>query len=71
MGSERERITFEKRIDYGPEGRQHAVDLADPLNATATFGYAVCGTPVRIWRDMSFDPEAADVHDTCKEISRD
>ena len=70
MGSEREQINFGRRLSYTPDGQRHAVDLTEPGNKIATFGYAACGTPVRIWPDTPFDPSGPNVHDTCRALAQ-
>jgi hypothetical protein len=67
LGSDTEVISFEhERAEYRRLGTTHAVDLHDPVNRpNATMGYALCGKPVRIWRDEPFDPNTAEAHEQC------
>jgi hypothetical protein len=59
-------VVSDDGIDYQPAGAAHAVDIEAAVNASAgAVGYAVCGSPVRIWRDRPFDPDGSDVHDEC------
>ena len=71
LGSDTEQISFESSgATYSRAGATHAVDLDDPANVhTANLGYAICGTPVRIWRDEPFDPTAHEAHDRCIELA--
>lgn len=67
LGSDAELITFEGGgVGYRRVGAAHAVDPHDPVNASSgVMGYAICGMPVRIWRDEAFDPRAPEAHDRC------
>ena len=67
LGSDAELIMFEDGgVAYRRDGATHAVDPRDPVNAgSGVMGYAICGTPVRIWRDEAFDPRAPEAHDRC------
>ena len=59
-------VVTDDGIDYEPAGIAHAVDLDDAVNGAAgVVGYALCGTPVRIWREQEFHPDGPDVHDDC------
>jgi hypothetical protein len=67
LGSQVESMVItDDGIDYQPAGIAHAVDVDDEINAAGgVVGYALCGAPVRIWRDMNFDPDGSNVHDDC------
>lgn len=72
LGSDAELITFEGGgVGFRRSGATHAVDPRDPVNANSdAMGYALCGTPVRIWRDEAFDPDAPGAHDGCVAAAR-
>ena len=67
LGSDSEAISFAPGgVVYRRAGATHAVDPRAPVNARAVrVGYALCGTPVRIWPDESFDPTARVAPDRC------
>lgn len=73
LGSDTEVITFDhQRAEYRRLGTTHAVDLHDPVNGSdPTMGYALCGKPVRIWRDEPFDPDATEAHEECLRAAHD
>jgi hypothetical protein len=51
---------------YQPGGLSHAVDAGLLHHDSAiVLAYALCGAPVRLWRDDHFDPSADHVHDGC------
>jgi hypothetical protein len=72
LGSETESLTFtEHGIKVEPVGLAHAVDPAAPQNrAGGLLAYALCGTAVRAWPDLAFDPHADRVHDQCLALSQ-
>ena len=41
-----------------------------PTSPNATVGYALCGKPVRIWRDEPFDPSAPEADPGCLDAVR-
>lgn len=71
LGSDTEAIGFEPDgVAYRGAGATHAVDPDDPVNAHAVNrGYAICGTPIRVWPDKPFDPSAREAHDRCVALS--
>jgi len=71
MGSEGEQIIFGEGIDYRPDGQRHAVALTESVNRAAAFGYAVCGTPVRLWPDVILDPSDPNVHEACRAVVKE
>lgn len=72
LGSDTEQISFESSgATYRRAGATHAVDLDDPANVhTANLGYAICGTPVRIWPEHPLDPSAHDLDPQCATLIR-
>ena len=72
LGSDAEAISFEPAgLAYRRAGALHAVDPNDPANAHAvSMGYAICGTPVRIWPDEPFDPTVRDAHEQCSTLTK-
>jgi hypothetical protein len=72
LGSQVESMTFtDAGAQYEPAGPAHAVDTeSETYTPGATVGYALCGTPVRVWPEHPFDPEASEAHDQCAAIAQ-
>lgn len=52
-------------LSYEPAGLGHAVDPEAIERGGGVLGYAMCGTPVRVWPDRHFDPHGVEVHQGC------
>lgn len=67
LGSQTESMAFaDSGIEYGPEGLKHAVDRRSLTSSPdSVLAYAICGEPVRVWAEQSFESDAAAVHDAC------
>ena len=72
LGTQMELMAFtDSGAQYEPGGTSHAVDIQSETYAPrSTVGYAVCGAAVRVWPDLSFDPDAAGAHSRCAAIAR-
>ncbi len=66
-------VDGEGGVTYEPAGVTQAVDPALPINRMtgAVLMYARCGTAVRVWPGVAFDPRASSAHAGCTERSRD
>ncbi len=72
FGSQVESMAFTNTgAHYQPAGtgarRRHRLRN---LQAGRGRRYAICGTPVRVWPERPFEPDAADAHDRCVAITR-
>lgn len=72
VGTESESAIFAgSGIEYGPAGTIHAVDVPETQRSGGpVLGYAICGTPVRIWPQEPFDPAAPGVDRECATLAR-
>ena len=65
LGTEHEQLVpGADGVTYTPSGAQHAVD-PHTVPADLDLAYALCGTAVRLWRDLAFDPATSLAHDDC------
>jgi hypothetical protein len=67
LGSEWENMSYaDGTCRYYPAGTLHAVAPATrQAKAEPALMYAVCGTPVIVWKRETFDPTAPDAHVGC------
>jgi len=73
LGSQSEDMVGEgDHWTYRPGGVLHAVEAkAVPHDTTMVLAYAVCGTPVRVWREEGFDPASELAHQGCVRLVED
>jgi hypothetical protein len=72
LGSQVESMAFtDAGAQYEPAGAAHAVDTESETHVPdAVVGYAACGAAVRVWPDLPFDPDGANLHSRCAAIAR-
>jgi hypothetical protein len=69
LGSQAEDMVREgDHYTYAPGGVLHAVHSdAVSHDVNSVLAYAICGTPVRAWPEVHFDPRSPHVHVACVE----
>ncbi len=69
IGSEGEQLVVPESgaVYYEPTGVMHAVDdVTIPIGHDPQLGFAVCGTPVRVW-PVPLEQANQRLHDGCRE----
>lgn len=74
LGTDSDELTLTADgVIYNPFGVSHAVDTSSPLFPhSSQVCFAVCGAPVLIWKEQSFDPACPPegAHEACAELAR-